>query len=949
MKHAIILFFSFILFLSSKVWAQERLSLEGSWTVKLDPSDVGVREHWWNSAFTEKVILPGSLATNGLGDTISLGTKWTGDIFDSTYFFSEKYAKYRQKNIKIPFWLKPDKSYVGVAWYKKMVTIPDNWLQKKVILHLERCHWECSVFVNGNFCGTQNSLVSPQDFDISGYLKKTGNTITLRVDNSIKINIGFNSSSITDHTQTNWNGVIGNLFLQAKEQISIESVRVNSDIETSEVELLVGMDNRIRPQSGANIKLQVSLKDKPQEVLVEKQEIIHLDKGKSFVKLSFTLKQARLWDEFSPSLYVVKLILSDSLSSQRLDSQEVTFGFRKVSTKDKQIYLNNHPIFLRGEVDCAGFPLTGYPAMDRNYWNKIGTTLKQYGFNHLRFHSWCPPEVAFSMADSLGIYLYVEGPLWANFGSAVGTAGEVDAFIYQESENIIKSYGNHPSFMMMSYGNEPAGYNQEEFFTNYVAHLQKIDNRRLYTSGAGWPMIAQNDFHIHSDARIQHWQEGNNSVINAQQPNTTYDWNRTLSTISQPYISHEIGQWCAYPNFNEIAKYKGILKATNFEIFKETLQKNGMLEQANDFLYASGRLQTLCYKADIEAALRTPKLAGFQLLGLHDFSGQGTALVGALDAFWESKGYTTAEEYRTFCNSTVLLARIPKLIYKNDEKLSANLEIAHFGSTPLVNQQVHWTIEDEKGVLYREGTFEMNRINIGNNQPIGDISIDLSAIKVAKKMTLTTQLVQTTTKNSWNFWVYPTKINPENEIGKVHITTHLTPSILEELKAGKTVLLLTHGKIKEAKGGKIALGFSSIFWNTAWTNGQAPHTLGLVNRPKHPIFNYFPTDVFSDYQWHDIMMHSQVMDLESFSISLKSTIQPIDTWFENRRLSLAFEGKVGKGKLMVCSIDLMTNIASRPSTNQFKYSLLKYLNSRSFNPTEVIDPAIVQELLTKNN
>jgi hypothetical protein len=150
-------------------------------------------------------------------------------------------------------------------------------------------------------------------------------------------------------------------------------------------------------------------------------------------------------------------------------------------------------------------------------------------------------------------------------------------------------------------------------------------------------MIPESDFHIHSDARIQRWGEGVNSIINAKAPSTTYDWSGIIGKIDKPYISHEIGQWCAYPNLDEIAKYKGVLRATNFEIFKETLEENGLGDQAKDFLYASGRLQTLCYKADIEAALRTPNFGGFQLLGLHDFSGQGTALVGALDAFGNLK------------------------------------------------------------------------------------------------------------------------------------------------------------------------------------------------------------------------------------------------------------------------------------------------------------------------
>ena len=108
-----------------------------------------------------------------------------------------------------------------------------------------------------------------------------------------------------------------------------------------------------------------------------------------------------------------------------------------------------------------------------------------------------------------------------------------------------------------------------------------------------------------------------------------------------PAVVHEMGQWCVYPNFDEVRKYTGPLKPKNFDIFHDSLAEHGMLDQWRDFLRASGKLQALCYKEEIEAALRTPGIGGFELLDLHDFPGQGTALVGVLDPFWESKGYIT--------------------------------------------------------------------------------------------------------------------------------------------------------------------------------------------------------------------------------------------------------------------------------------------------------------------
>lgn len=929
-------------------YSQQKISLAGTWQLRLDPEDKGLREHWWALPFDDQVTLPGSLAENGKGDEVNLATPWTGDVIDSTYFTAEKYAKYRQGAIKIPFWLKPNKYFVGAAWYSKTIEIPADWDKKQVILSLERCHWETTVFINGEFCGAQNSLVAPHQFDITNRLKAAKNTIVIRVDNRIKTYIGQNSSSITDHTQTNWNGIIGDISLRAHTANYLKDIAVYPRLSSSSIDLNISLQHTEKQLFKGKLLIKANLINSLNNTAITQEKSIELSEETTQISTNYVIPDAQLWDEFTPNLYTLAIQLVDE-KGKIISEKTHSFGMREIATIGKRIMLNGRPIFLRGDVDCAGFPLTGYPSTEPQYWEKIFTTLKNYGLNHLRFHSWCPPEIAFQTADRLGVYLYVESPLWANQGSAVGTGGLVDAFIYQESERILKEYGNHPSFCMMSYGNEPAGKNQFTFLGKWVEHFKQQDSRRIYTSAAGWPMLSENQFNIHSDARIQRWGEGVNSIINKQSPSTMYDWHDRTTDAAIPYVSHEIGQWCAYPNFSEIAKYTGILKATNFEIFKETLEAKGMGDQAADFLYSSGRLQTLCYKADIEAALRTPNFGGFQLLGLHDFSGQGTALVGALDAFWDSKGYTTPKEYRSFCNSTVILARIPKLIYQQHETFEAALEIAHFGAKPLENTKITWQILDEKGRVKQQGSFDKTQIMVGNGQNIGTLQASLKSYAKAQKLTLKVNLAGTDFTNSWSFWVYPTQLNTDDIKGNILIVNTLTENTLQQLQAGKSVLLLPYSHVKNDKGAGVKIGFSSIFWNTAWTSGQAPHTMGIAVKPEHPIYHYFPTEAFSDYQWHDIMGHSQAIILDEFQTALKPIIQPIDTWFENRRLSLAFEGKVGKGKLLICSIDLQNNLDQRVATRQLKYSLLKYMNSENFQPIQSLDMTLIQGLFQEKS
>ena len=459
-------------------------------------------------------------------------------------------------------------------------------------------------------------------------------------------------------------------------------------------------------------------------------------------------------------------------------------------------------------------------------------------------------------------------------------------------------------------------------------------------------MIPENDYNLTPEPRIQHWGEGLKSIINREATQSMFDYRDFVSDFKVPSVSHEIGQWCVYPDFKEIAKYTGVLKATNFEIFRETLTENGMGGQAEDFLMASGKLQVLCYKADIEAALRTPGFGGFEILQLHDFPGQGTALVGILSPFFESKGYVTPEEFRMFCNTTVPLARIKKMTYKNNETFMADIEMAHFGAEPLINQLVICRLIKDKGDTITISVFKNSPINKGNCIKIGSFSFDLAFARItnAQKLRFEVAIDGTTIKNSWDIWIYPEK--QEISSGNILVTDKLDEKAEAELKQGGSVLLLTYGKIGKRKGAQVAIGFSSIFWNTAWTNNQPPHTLGILCDPEHPVFSDFPTEYHSNWQWWDPVSHSQVMIIDGFPQNLKPLIQPIDTWFENRRLALAFEASISGGKLVVCSVDLKDISEDRLVSKQLLGSVLKYMNSQKFNPVTEIRIDQIRELLS---
>ncbi len=942
-----------VLVAAGLAWAVTRtgeageLSLAGEWTFRLDPGNAGMEGRWHEAQLPGKVRLPGSLFENGYGEEVSIDTKWTGDIVDRSWYTDPKYEPYRQPgNVKVPFWLQVVKYYVGPAWYQREVVIPEGWEGTRIVLSLERCHWETQVWVDSKYAGMRNSLCVPQEYDLTPLIAPGKHRLTIRVDNSLKINVGPNSHSVSDHTQTNWNGIVGRISLRASDPVWIDDLQVFPDIPQKTATVLVTLGNTTgRGAEGTlSLKARSFNSERVHEPSPKSLECI-VPKAGGTVKVRYPLgEEALLWDEFTPNLYELAAHFR-ARDGRFTDSRKTAFGMRQVGVEGTQFTINGRKTFLRGTLECCIFPLTGYPPTDVASWLRIMRTLRAHGLNHVRFHSWCPPEAAFAAADQLGIMLQVEGPSWANQGATIGDGRPLDAFLKAEYDRIFKAYGNHPSFCFMAYGNEPAGRRQREFLGELVNDWKRKDRRRLYTSAAGWPLIPESDYHSTPDPRIQAWGAGLKSRVNANPPETLTDYRDFVSRHSVPVVSHEIGQWCVYPNFDEIEKYTGVLKPRNFEVFRDTLKGNHMLDQAKDFVIASGKLQALCYKEDIESLLRTPGMGGFQMLQLHDFPGQGTALVGVLDPFWDSKGYITAEEFHRFAGETVPLARVTKRTWKSDETFEADIEIAHFGPRPILNAKPTWTITDTTGKKVFSGNLPIRIVPIGNGIPLGRVSAPLSSVDTARQLRLTVTLEGTPFSNDWDFWVYPAWLDMTP--GDIFVAVRLGEKTAEVLKAGGRVLLMPGiGQLKGDQYGKVPAGFSTIFWNTAWTGRQPPHTLGILCDPEHPALAEFPTEPHSNWQWWDLVSKSQCMILDSLPPRLRPIVQVIDDWVTNRRLGLIFEARVGGGKVLVCSMDLRSDLSGRPVASQMRHSLLEYMRSDAFAPQVELRAEEVRGLYT---
>lgn len=882
-----------------------KINLAGEWQFSLDPEKAGITEKWYQKDLA-----------SGINGITQIKLPGTTDI----------------SKVGLPNPVKPNLDglyrsniYTGTAWYQREINIPSDWNNKHITLFMERTHWVTQVWLDDKYMGSQDNLISPHIYDFGTDVKPGKHRLTICVDNTLKYNLGRFVSINYEGTQTNWNGIIGAIELHAETLVAISNIEVYPDVDHKSIKVEAEISNLTGSTTKGKITFSVT---DPSGIQATKPITTSFvsDKQLSLVRLEILMgDNPKLWDEFTPNLYSIKASLATS-KSKNVSEKEVSFGMRKLSTDGTMFTMNNRTICLRGTLECAIFPLTGYPSTDVDEWSRIYKTMKSYGLNFIRFHSWTPPEAAFIAADKEGIMIQTEGPQ-ANVQA--GKVNEQDAFMEKELLGIVKTYGNHPSFCFMSLGNEYGG--NAKILTHWVDTLIKTDSRHLYSSASNAQTTPNRQFTTHGRGRGIHG------------PGTMSDVSFVLKNEDKsiPLVGHEIGQWTFYPNFNEIPKYTGVLQAKNFEIVRDSLKSAGMLDQAQAFFKATGEQAILLYKEEIENLLRTPCYSGFALLDLHDYPGQGTALIGLLDPFWDSKGFISPDEFKRFCGTTVPLIRIPKRTYFSNEPFSAKVQISHFGPDDLPDSPIEWSIQDDKGLVVSSGSFPKSVLKTGKLTDIGDINASLSDAKAPGKFTVKVSIKNSAFSNSWNIWIY--KPVAETTLPTNVIISHKWDDATQSaLAQGKKVLLLpdTIESKMVMKG-----SFSPVFWSPIWFR-RIPNTMGILCNPEHPVFSQFPTDFYSNWQWWNLIQGSTTMILNDTPDEFRPIIQVIDNFARNYKLGNLIEAKVGKGSLLVCTLNLRNK--NLPEVSSFINNLYRYAESDSFKPEKELDLNIINRLLLKD-
>lgn len=854
-------------------------------------------------------------------------------------------------------------SYYGKAYYKRslndVLSDHEAELNKRLFIKVERSR---SLFlkVDGREVeALRGSLSTPYLFEVTGLVKKDS-VIEFICDNDYenmpRAGIIY-SSTATDETQTNWNGLLGEISLFSREGIFVDSLHIYPKKDILEIEAVVDTDRAFR---GSIVFTSDAFAEEEPGIKLELGEA-----GSFTVKKVIKLKEdVRRWDEYEGNLYSLEYSLVDSDGKQP-DHGTKSFGIRDFGYDEEgRLTINGRRFFLRGEANCAEFPETGHAPMDLESWLVIMEKYKSYGINCVRFHSHCPVEAAFVAGDKLGIVVQPELSHW----------NPNDAFIenhsreYYEKElkEIIKHYSNHPSFVMLTLGNElGSDIAGTRIMIELVKLAKSLDDTRLFAWGSN-VFYGEKGFNKDSDFytsmgyykdMLRATSPGMIGYLNNEYPSASHDFVKVTEDIRKDYhkpiFGFEVGQYEVLPDFHELDDFKGVTAPVNLELVKEHASKVGILPDWDKYVEATGELSRLCYREEVEAVLRTPSMSGLSLLGIQDFPGQGTALVGMMNSHLEPKNYDFAkpENFRAFFRDTLPLILLPKYTYTDDEAVTAAVKIANYGKKDLHGEfKVKVVDADSKKVLLEEIIGERSVCPAGELTEIGELNISLSGLlgdKKAKKLDITaylenTDIENTYIENTYSIWVYKKELLRDIQVPEnVYETRTFDDKAIEVLENGG-IVYLSPDSTKEAIPSSIKCQFSPDFWNADMFKEQEG-SMGQFIDKDHPVFKDFPTDEYSQWQWWP-MASQRAFVMPGFKTSI---ITEMDSYMYLRSMSMLFEARCLKGKLLASSMGLH-NLLAHPEARALLLNIYSYLSSEDFDPKQEIDISFVQEIMLKN-
>lgn len=950
--------------------AYMRILLNGKWHVVLEDGTTG------------QMDLPGTLDENGIGHRDVGANQWHPDAVLGNA------AGEIDKDAPIATRFTRRHTYEGEARISRKITVPDYGTDRLFVL-AERAR-ALRLLVDGEACAVfrQGTLSTPYIFELTGAAPGE-HEFTFLSDNSYpgmpKAAICY-SSAATDETQTNWNGILGECSMYTRPQNFIDSLRVYPRAVKKEEKNKAGgyvLDVCVELAPGAkkvykDVKIILQSEALAAGELEDTQTLTEIisysgeglaeagtDKEENPKTMEIWFRDlplrenVKLWDEDEGNLYEMAVTLDNGMSAEDKGGStaecRTRFGIRSFGDNGSgRLALNGRAIFLRGEANCAEYPETGHPPMTIPEWKEMLLKYRSYGINFVRFHSHCEPEAAFAAADELGMLLQPELSHW-DPKDAFGTE---ESYRYYRAElvDLLKTYANHPSFVMLTLGNELQAQDEgRERMRELVRTAKRMDPTRLYANGSNAfygeeGCDPESDFYTSQsckDVVIRGTFSGMRGYLNENYPSADRTYDEAMAEIrkeyQKPVFSFEVGQFEVLPDFEELESFHGISDPVNLKLIKKRVEERGLLPTWEKYVEATGELSRLAYREEIEAAMRTRELSGISLLGLQDFPGQGTALVGMMNSHLEPKPYDFArpERFREFFQECRILVKLPHYTYEAGERLIAEVEAANFGKRN-IEGVFCWTLAGKKSVSENGNcepaeikskntviaTGEDTEITIcrpGSYTEVGSLDIPLDFVEKNTALTLKVRIGDSI--SAYPIWVYrkTTPVCPEN----VYETRAFDVKTREILQNGGRVYLSPDAD-KESLPNSIKTQFTTDFWSVG-TFADQEGGMGQLIDTEHPIFKEFPTDFHTDWQWW-IMATKRAVILPH---PMKTIITEMDSYAFLRPMAQMIEFRCLKGKVLLSTMELHKS-QQYPEARALQAAIYTYLSGENFEPAEEI-------------
>ncbi|MCA0454821.1 MAG: glycoside hydrolase family 2 [Chloroflexi bacterium] len=916
---------------SSRPSPRETLLLDGEWSFALDPQDTSSPTDQFDSI----IRVPSSWEEQGFGDPPAVQPLGT-------------WSKRHQ--------------YEGAAWYSRVIEIPPEWADKTIRLHLKGVRWRSQVWLDTTPVGTQESLSTPHIYDLTPYSRsgqRQRQRLVICIDNRMLYPIK-ESHINSDHTATRWGGISGGVELEALPLIRFENITCRPNIADRAFEFQFQVNHQ------TDLTVEVKLTNTETQAVYEAQALTSNGQANVTIQLG---DEARLWWDDDPFLYLVECSLRRG--HERLDQIRKKVGLREIRVEGRDILLNGQAVFLRGYVDCCIFPQTGYPSWDVDQYRRQFAIAKSYGFNHVRLHSWTPPEPFWIAADEAGMLVQTELPNWTRVydHDETNPPDDVHQFLSSELERIIPQIQLHPSWVMFSNGNELlGGWDGHHALTEWVERGKQLDPTRIYTDNTGFGQLPAPSRHVDFYIQSCNWHPPK-KIYDAASNDTTQDFSAITALSDAPLIGHEHGQFTMYVRPQEAEKYNGVIYPSWLDYVNETLEAKGLAGRIDQFIQASGTHIVRTYKENIERARRTHGLSGFQLLDIRDFPGQGHATTGILDVFWDSKGLIEPDLFAEFNSAVTLLMRSPSPTFWNGKPLEVEIDLSNFGHTTLTAGRLHWELRSAQTTLTGEMTIP--EAPAGKLTRLGRLSVALPEDTAAHTWELVVRLGAAT--NRWHVWSYPypALIERRAEIAtRLHglrpvlpgaifsddftgigifgeaklpssqlvVTDRLTGRVLQYLHDGGSVWLMPNAK---AIHGAVPTRYLPPFWSYLWFPDNVSNVMGMVIH-NHPLLARFPHDGMSDWQWYSLINEAPAICLDA-TPHIEPIVEVIDNFSRAKRLCYAFEATVGKGRLLTSTWRLTDSaVIGRPEARFLFHETIHYILGDDFNPAQKLS---VGELL----